>query len=273
MGSVLFRQKCKGRIARGSFTPTPSQVGSRTGAPTVGSGGSSKAFALGLSPAPLVTFPAPATSNPAYGFPVPGFPGCFAPRVMRPIRLRALSAWAGNNQAVTYSTSFRRSPSVFGTVRKTPGRFSLRLGVYPPAQFRQTDGRFYHGVPASLFERGTASQQGSFAPRALPQFIATTNPSATLSSSANFPGPPVIWPTLLRQFLGGTRRASPVAQHVLVTVLSLSPRRSEMPLQPACGASCCLRPMIGGSASGAMNFRGHLCVHSRYGPVTRSPSH
>jgi len=105
------------------------------------------------------------------------------------------------------------------------------------------------------------------------RFIATTNPSATLSSSANFPGPPVIWPTLLRQFLGGTRRASPVAQHVLVTVLSLSPRRSEMPLQPACGASYRLRPMIGGSASGAMNFRGHLCVHSRYGPVTRSPSH
>jgi hypothetical protein len=83
---------------------------------------------------------------------------------------------------------------------------------------------------------------------------------------------PVIWPTLLRQFLGGTRRASPVARHVLVTVLSLSPRRSEMPLQPACGTSCRLRPIVVGSASGAMNFRGHLCVHSRYGPVTRSPS-
>ena len=86
------------------------------------------------------------------------------------------------------------------------------------------------------------------------------------------PGTPVIWPALLRQFLGATRRASPVAQHVLATVLSLSPRRSEMPLQPACGTSCCLRPMIGGSASGAIHFRGHLCVHSRYGPVTRSPS-
>jgi len=82
-------------------------VGSRTGAPTVGSGGSSKAFAVGLSPAPLVTFPAPASSNPAYGFPVLGFPGCFAPRVMGPIRLRALSAWAGNHKAVAYSTSFR----------------------------------------------------------------------------------------------------------------------------------------------------------------------
>ncbi len=110
------------------------------------------------------------------------------------------------------------------------------------------------------------------APRALPRFSATTDPSATLSSSANFPGPPVIWPTLLHQFLGGTRRASPVAWHVLATVPSLPPRRSEPSPQPACGASCCLRPTVGGSASGASHFRGHLCVHFRYGPVTRSPS-
>ena len=105
------------------------------------------------------------------------------------------------------------------------------------------------------------------------RFIATTNPSVTLSSSANFPGPPVIWLTLLRQFLGGTRRASPVAWHVLATVLSLPPRRSDTSPQPACGASCSLRPTEGGSASGATHFRGHLCVHFRYGPVTRSPSH
>ena len=56
----------------------PSPVGSGIGAPTVGSGGSSKAFAVGLSPAPLVTFPTPASSNPAYGFPVPGFPANFS---------------------------------------------------------------------------------------------------------------------------------------------------------------------------------------------------
>jgi hypothetical protein len=38
---------------------------------------------------------------------------------------------------------------------------------------------------------------GSFAPRALPRFRATTNPSATLSSSADFPVSPVIRPTPL----------------------------------------------------------------------------
>src|ERR1700730_537095 len=36
-------------------------------------------------------------------------------------------------------------------------------------------------------------QHGSFAPRTLLRFAATMNPSATLSSSANFPGSPVIW--------------------------------------------------------------------------------
>jgi hypothetical protein len=79
------------RVAWGNLTPTPSQVGSGIGAPTVGSGGSSKVFAVGLSPAPLVTFPTPASSNPAYGFPVPGFPANFTYRFMRPIALAVLS--------------------------------------------------------------------------------------------------------------------------------------------------------------------------------------
>ncbi len=70
-------------------------------------------------------------------------------------------------------------------------------------------------------------QQGPFAPRALPRFSATTDPAATVSSSADFPGPPVIRPTLLQTFLPGTRTASPVAWHVLVTVLSLPPRQRD----------------------------------------------
>ena len=48
-----------------------SPVGSRTGAPPVGSGGCSVAFAPGLSPAPVGTFPAPASSNPACRFTAP----------------------------------------------------------------------------------------------------------------------------------------------------------------------------------------------------------
>ena len=96
--------------------------------------------------------------------------------------------------------------------------------------------------------------QGPFAPRTLLRFIASTDPSAALSSSADFPGLPVIRPTLLRRFLAGTRRVSPVAQHVLVTVLSLPPRRGEQPYRSVFGCSCCLRPSEVGSALGATFF-------------------
>ncbi len=92
-------------------------------------------------------------------------------------------------------------------------------------------------------------QQGPFAPRALPRFCATTDPAATVSSSADFPGSPVIRPILLRRFLDGTRTASPVARHVLVTVLPLRPRWSDLSRQSACETSCCLRPQTEGSAS------------------------
>jgi hypothetical protein len=99
--------------------------------------------------------------------------------------------------------------------------------------------------------------QGPFAPRTLLRFIATADPAATLSSSAVFPVSPVIRPTLLRRFRAGTRRASPVAQHVLVTVLSLPPRRGEHPYRSVFGCSCGLRPPVEGSALGDTHFRGH----------------
>ncbi len=96
-------------------------------------------------------------------------------------------------------------------------------------------------------------QQGPFAPPALPSFIATTDPAVTVSSSTDFPGSPVIRPILLRRFLDGTRTASPVARHVLVTVLPLPPRRSGLSRQSDCDQPCCLRPKEEGSASGS-NF-------------------
>src|SRR5881296_131510 len=72
---------------------------------------------------------------------------------------------------------------------------SLRRAVDPPPQVLQTDGRRRHAAPASRVVGGSAAQQGPFAPRELPRFIATTNPSATLSPADDFPGPPVIHPT------------------------------------------------------------------------------
>ena len=125
------------------------------------------------------------------------------------------------------------------------------------------------GLPMSVEE---CPQQGHFAPRTLLRFPATTSPSATLSPSADFPGSPVLRPTWLRCFRGGARRASPVARCALVTVPSLPPRRRVPPRQPRCDGPCCLRPPVAGSASGSSHFRGHLCVHWRYGPGTRRPS-
>ena len=72
---------------------------------------------------------------------------------------------------------------------------SLRHDVDPPPQVLQPDGRRGHAAPASHVVGGSAEQQGPFAPRALPRFLATPDPSATLSPSDDFPGPPVIRPT------------------------------------------------------------------------------
>ena len=61
-------------------------------------------------------------------------------------------------------------------------------------------------------------QQGPLAPRELLRFIATTDPSATLTPPRHFPVSSVIGTVLLRGFRHGAWRASPVASHVLVTV-------------------------------------------------------
>ena len=116
-------------------------------------------------------------------------------------------------------------------------------------QFLQIDGCLCHLTPASRALRNRV-QQGPFAPRELPRFITTTDPAATVSSSIDFPGSPVIRPTLLRRFRGGTWTASPVARHVLVTVLPLPPRRSDAPHRSDFDVSCSLRPIGEGSAFG-----------------------
>src|SRR5215470_18206581 len=80
---------------------------------------------------------------------------------------------------------------------ETPGRLSLRLDVESPPQVLQIDGRLCHLVLAFPIERDVTEQQGPLAPWALPHFVATTDPSATLSPSIDFPVWPVIRSTLL----------------------------------------------------------------------------
>ena len=66
-----------------------------------------------------------------------------------------------------------------------PGRFSLRLHIYPPLQVLPTHGCLCHS-PASLC-RSVPNSRVPVAPRALPRFSATTDPSVPLASSGDFP--------------------------------------------------------------------------------------
>src|SRR4051812_46688507 len=95
--------------------------------------------------------------------------------------------------------------------------YSLRLRSCKPM------GAFSHLTLASRVESDFVVQQGPFAPQALPCFLATTDLAAAVSPSTAFPVVPVIRSTLFPRFLVGTRTVSPVARHVLVTVLPLHP--------------------------------------------------
>src|SRR6266513_4357113 len=110
-------------------------------------------------------------------------------------------------QTWTYSPQKRQDGSAFALT------YSLRL-----RSCKSMDAFIISSLPSLRWRH--CKWQGPFAPRTLLRFLATPDPAATLSSSADFPVSPVIRPTLLRRFRAGTRRASPVAQHVLVTVPS-----------------------------------------------------
>jgi len=96
-------------------------------------------------------------------------------------------------------------------------------------------------------------QQGPFAPRALPRFVATPSLAATVSPSADFPGSPVIRLTCSTDDRWDEDGFSSC---------STCPCHRAAPNHPAGVASClgqptacpcCLRPTLEGSASG-VNF-------------------
>jgi hypothetical protein len=117
-----------------------------------------------------------------------------------------------------------------------------------------------------------ALQQGLFAPRALPRFTATADPSATLSPSTDFPVSPVIRfpaPQISPRDEEGFSSCLTCPCHRAVAnspperlVASISLRRSMLPSPPNRGFGLWIS-----------DFRGHLCVHFRYSPMTCSPSH
>ena len=152
-------------------------------------------FALVRSPAPLVTFPAPASSNAACGFPA-----------LRPASRQGLCGRS------------RREP--FRAAHSS--RFLLHLfqpcpPVFPPGsafaftyilclRSRSSIGAFLIS-PLPPCCQSRYRQQGRFPPPALPGFTGTTNPSATLSPVSRLPGAPgytaYLAPPISRRGRGG----------------------------------------------------------------------
>ena len=80
----------------------------------------------------------------------------------------------------------------------------------------------------------------------------------------------IIEPTLLRPFLSGMRRVSPVALHILVTMLLLPPRQPcRFPFQSVSERHAAFAIRLIARPAGFNHFRGYLCIYFRYGLITR----
>src|ERR1700726_3294846 len=115
---------------------------------------------------------------------IPGAPSFFLPSSYAARGGSILQTW-------TYSPQNRQDGSAFALT------YILRL-----RSCKSMDAFVISSLPAPMSE--TLQWQGPFAQRPLRRVIATADPSATLSPSADFPPLPGIRPTLLRQFLAGT---------------------------------------------------------------------
>src|SRR5215213_3500049 len=139
---------------------------------------------------------------------------------------------------------------------ETPGRFSLRLDVYPPPQVLQIDGRLCHLVLACPYV-------GDIANGRAPSLHGHCSASSLLQTH-----PP---PSRLRPISRGSRlyglpcsgdfspgragfsSCSACPCHRAVA----SPRQGDQPYRSVFGCPFCLRPMVVGSALGNTAFRGH----------------
>ena len=139
----------------------------------LGSGGCSTAFAVALSPAAIITFPAPAASNVACGFPALRSPVRFVPWLMGPMPTEAGFPQSKNVCLLHLSQPLQPSPQRISSGSGLANN-RARLSVRPCLPYGQKNYK----------------QQGRFAPRALLRLVATTDPSDSLSPSARFPGVP-----------------------------------------------------------------------------------
>ncbi len=96
-------------------------------------------------------------------------------------------------------------------------------------------------------------------------------PSRSPLACSRFPGVSGYTASLLRRFRAGTRRVSPVAQHHLVTVLSLPTPPKWLAASVHATRHAAFARKVRARPSDFSTFEA-IWVHLRYGPVTRSPS-
>ena len=156
------------------------------------------------------------------------------------VRFFSLGVYCGRHVPSSYERGENRSP----------GNQSFRLSLGPRfgSFLVDLDSEFSYLLPQSF---GHRRYQPVMPRMALPP------PSRR---------PPISWWSqlyglLLRGFLHGTRRVSPVAQCVLVIVLSLSPRQSVSSHQSSCRNDMLPSPPEPEFGLLNLGFRGHLCVH------------
>ena len=150
-----------------------------------------------------------------------------------------------------------------------PGRLSLRLDVYSPPQVLQIDGRLCHLVLAFLVVGDfTNSRAPSLHGRYPASTLLRTHPSPSRLRSTS---------RLSRLYDRPCSGDFAPGRGGLLQLLGMSlppccrfhPAEVKEPHRSDFGSPCRLRPPVGDSAFGATHFRGHFCVHCRYGPVTR----
>ena len=121
-----------GQIRANSHPITALGVESRAGAPTVGSGGDSVAFAPGLSPAPIVTFPAPAPRTRRADFRHRALQWDHAPRTRTAGATRACRGGVGSP---TSSAAAARRPLCISVTYPASRRACSRLDDIEPVPF------------------------------------------------------------------------------------------------------------------------------------------
>ena len=244
-----------------SVSTSRSSVGSRAGAVFCRPGLSvAPRFLWECLISPTVSpSPTPATSNGAGGFPALRSPVRFTARLMWPIRLAALSAVGSESHHLLHLSQPKR------VGRPSPWGRSSFAGLAD--RWASLSSR-----PCLPCCRKNDEQQGPFAPRALPRLDATTDPSATLSSSADLPVVPVIRPTQLPPFRAGTKRVSPVARRILVVVPSLTTPPEQPTASIGCGKPCSLRPHGCGLGLRNCTYEATLRSRSLRPNNSRSPS-